>query len=148
MKLDDALQNVTKLGFDTAPVIYFVEANPKYDILITAVFEKISGGKISGISSVITLSEVLVHPIRQKDLYLQTQYRELLLRSRNFLTKHIDADIAEITAELRSKYNLRTPDALQIAAALDAGCEAFLCNDAGLRRVTELRVLVLDDIEL
>ncbi len=35
----------------------------------------------------------------------------------------------------------------RIATALDAGCEAFLCNDTGLRRVTELRVLVLDDHE-
>jgi predicted nucleic acid-binding protein len=43
---------------------------------------------------------------------------------------------------------LRTPDALQIATALEAGCEAFLSNDAGLRRVTELRVLILDDLEL
>lgn len=43
---------------------------------------------------------------------------------------------------------LRTPDALQIAAALVAGCEAFLTNDAGLKRVTELRVLVLDELEM
>lgn len=148
MKLDDALRNVNRLGFDTSPVIYFVEANPKYDRLVTAVFQKISGGGIVGVSSVITLSEVLVHPILSSDLYLQTQYRELLLRSANFLTKHINADIAELAAELRARYRLRTPDALQIAAALDANCEAFLCNDAGLRRVAELRVLVLDDLEL
>ena len=33
MKLDDALQGVSSLAFDTAPIIYFVEANPSYDKL-------------------------------------------------------------------------------------------------------------------
>ncbi len=28
IKIDDALANVAKLGFDTAPLIYFVERNP------------------------------------------------------------------------------------------------------------------------
>jgi hypothetical protein len=37
---------------------------------------------------------------------------------------------------------------IAIAAALSAGWEAFLTNDADLRRVTELRVLVLDELEL
>lgn len=36
---------------------------------------------------------------------------------------------------------------LQIATALTAGCEAFLSNDSSLKRVTELRVLTLDDLE-
>jgi hypothetical protein len=33
MKLDDALAGVDRLGFDTPPVIYFVEAHPHYDAL-------------------------------------------------------------------------------------------------------------------
>jgi predicted nucleic acid-binding protein len=43
---------------------------------------------------------------------------------------------------------LRTPDAFQIAAALGAGCEAFLTNDLALSQVAELRVLVLDKLEM
>jgi predicted nucleic acid-binding protein len=39
-------------------------------------------------------------------------------------------------------------DALQIATALIAGCAALLANDTRLQRVTELRVLVLDELEL
>jgi hypothetical protein len=31
---------------------------------------------------------------------------------------------------------------------LNAGCEAFVTNDAALRRVTEFRVYTLDDLEL
>ncbi|MEP7336274.1 MAG: PIN domain-containing protein [Acidobacteriota bacterium] len=79
---------------------------------------------------------------------MQQEYRELLLRGLNFTTLAVSAAIAERAAELRARYRLRTPDALQIATALEADCEAFLSNDTGLRRVTELRVLLLDDLEL
>jgi len=44
-------------------------------------------------------------------------------------------------------YNLQLPDAFQITVALAAGCEAFLTNNATFKRVTELRVLVLNDFD-
>ena len=50
-------------------------------------------------------------------------------------------------AELRVRHNLTLPDALQIAIALNTGCDAFLTNDNALQRVTELRVLVVDQME-
>jgi predicted nucleic acid-binding protein len=60
----------------------------------------------------------------------------------------VSAQIAETAADLRAHYNLRTPDALHVATALAVQCDAFLTNDAAIRRVTELRVLLLDDLEL
>ncbi len=59
----------------------------------------------------------------------------------------IDIAIADRAAALRAAYALRTPDTLQLAAALEAGCEAFLTNDRRLGRVQDLHVLVLDDLE-
>jgi predicted nucleic acid-binding protein len=43
---------------------------------------------------------------------------------------------------------MKLPDAIQVAVAIDQGCEAFLTNDRRLAQVTELRVLVLDDLAL
>jgi len=60
----------------------------------------------------------------------------------------ISAGVAESAADLRARYNLRTPDALHVATAIDAGCDAFLTNDTGIKRVQEIAVLVLDDLEL
>lgn len=54
--------------------------------------------------------------------------------------------MAVLAAELRARYMLRTPDAIQVAASLHAGCEAFLTNDADLRRVTELRIVLVSDL--
>ncbi|HMF57312.1 MAG TPA: type II toxin-antitoxin system VapC family toxin [Pyrinomonadaceae bacterium] len=147
-KLDDALSGVTRLAFDTSPVIYFVEAHPKYDALVTDIFQRVADGRIIGVASVITLSEVLVQPIQQNNASLRQSYRELLLHSDNFELFSINEAIAESAADLRARYRLRTPDALQIANAIDAACEAFLTNDATLKRVNELRVLTLDEMEI
>jgi predicted nucleic acid-binding protein len=54
--------------------------------------------------------------------------------------------MADIAAEMRASYGFRTPDALQLACGIAAGCDAFLTNDHTLRRVTEIPVLVLDDL--
>lgn len=79
---------------------------------------------------------------------LSDDYMDLLLHGAHFQTIPIEAAAARRAAELRAKYQIRTPDALQVAAALTAGCDAFLTNDAKLQRVTELRVLTLDQLEL
>ena len=147
-KLDDALAGITKLGFDTSPFIYFVERNPQYLDLVREVIRRVDTGQLAGYSSVVTLTEVLTHPKRLKQTAIENDYRDLLLHGRNFKLVPIDVIIAEQAADFRARYNLRTPDALQIAAALEFGCQAFLTNDIPLKRVTELRVLVVDELEL
>lgn len=67
----DALEGVTLLGVDTAPVIYLIEANPRYDPTVRAVFRQIDQGALVGITSVITLGEVLVQPYARQDRPLQ-----------------------------------------------------------------------------
>lgn len=148
LKLEVALAGVTLLGFDTAPLIYFVEANSQYDALVTEVVRRIVAGNLNGITSVITLLEVLVVPLRSNNIVLQQEYRDLLLNSNHFHCQDITIIIAEVAVDLRARYNLRTPDALQIAAALQSGCQAFITNDTGLKRVIELRVLTLNELEL
>jgi len=142
----EPLREVRRLGFDTAPVIYFVEAHPEYDMRITPTFERIEQGELEGITSVITLMEVLVQPIRLNRIDLASRYRQLLLDSERFSTLPITIEVAERAAELRARYNLRTPDALQVAAAIVRRCEAFLTNDARLKRVAEIRVLTLEEL--
>ena len=147
MKLADALTGVSRLGIDTAPIIYLVEANPRHEAIALAVFREIDAGRISGVTSVISLGEVLVLPLRQRDRALHERYRSVLLSSRGFRTVSIDAKVAERAADLRATYGMRLPDALQIACSIHEGCQAFLTNDRRLVRVSEIRVLMLDDLE-
>jgi predicted nucleic acid-binding protein len=147
MRLEAALTAVFRLAFDTAPIIYFLEAHPRYDALVAAIFARVARGEIEGVTSVISLAEVLVHPLQQGHQALSNDYMHLLLHGAHFQTIPIDAASAVRAAELRAKYAIRTPDALQIASALTAASDAFLTNDAKLKRVTELRVLILGDLD-
>jgi len=108
----------------------------------------VDSGAIRGYSSVVTVTEVLTRPKQLGDANLVNEYRSLLLYGRNLTIVPIDAAIAESAADLRASYRLRTPDALQIATAMSAGCEAFLTNDGALQRVATLRVLMLDKLAL
>lgn len=51
-------------------------------------------------------------------------------------------------ADLRARYNLSLTDAFQVAVAIASNCDTFLTNDIALKRVTELGMIVLDEIEL
>jgi predicted nucleic acid-binding protein len=145
----DALSGVRILGFDSDCIIYFVDPNPEFDQRMTAIFQEVVSGKIVGLTSALTLTEGLVHPLRNGDAATAQRYRDLLLNSSDFQVLPISAEIAEIAADLRARYNLRTPDALQVATALDAGCDTFLTNNGKhFRRVTELNVLILNELEL
>jgi predicted nucleic acid-binding protein len=55
--------------------------------------------------------------------------------------------VADQAANLRARHNLTLADALQVAVALSSGCDAFLTNDAALKRVEGLNVIVLDEFE-
>ncbi|HUN07100.1 MAG TPA: PIN domain-containing protein [Aggregatilineales bacterium] len=148
MKVAQALASVATLALDTAPLIYYLELNTTYLPRLDIVFNEIGQGHIQVYTASITLTEVLTKPIREGNQQLQTSYRNLLTSTNNIALISINPTIAERAAELRARYNLKTPDALQIAVALYQQCDAFLTNDLGLKRVTEVQVLVLDELEL
>ena len=146
--LADALGDVAHLGLDTPVFVYFAERNPTYLPLAREVFRLIDAGLIAGHTSVVTLVEVLTHPKRTRDVVQEGHFRSILLNNDYLTVRDTTPLIAERAADLRARYNLRTPDAIQIATALVAGCEAFLTNDLDLRRVADLRVLVLGTLTL
>lgn len=147
MKISDALRGVTHLGIDTAPFIYFIEQHTTYFTLVQIIFKQIDSGTLTGFSAVLTLTEVLSHPLKLGKTALVKSYEGILLNSSGFQLIPIDAKIARTAADLRARYNLKTPDALQVATAIESGCQAFLTNDLELKRVQEITALVLDELE-
>ncbi len=148
MTLADALRGVSLLFLDTAPVIYQVEQNLAYSALAGAVFQEIDAGRVGAVTSPVTLAECLVHPYKTASTARIKAFTALITIGRNTQFVAIDQAIAQKAAEFRAGYNLLLPDALQVAVAVMSGCDALLTNDRGLQRVTELRVLVLDDLAL
>jgi predicted nucleic acid-binding protein len=133
------------VGLDTTPLIYFIEENPIYLETVTLFFEAMDRGDFTVVTSTVTLLEVLVHPLRKNDIALASEYREILLNSK-LMSVEVSSTIAEQAARLRAIYNIRTPDAIQMSAALNAGATYFLTNDIRLSDVTEIEVLFLDSL--
>ena len=75
---------------------------------------------------------------------LAARYEGLLTRSRGLHMVEIDREQLRAAAQLRAAHRgVRTPDALQLSAALSGGCTAMLTNDRRLPVVPGLRVLEL-----
>jgi predicted nucleic acid-binding protein len=134
-----------QVWIDTAPVIYFVEKHPTYLTIVRPMFRAIERGDLEAMTSTITLLEVLVHPFRMNNTPLAEKYRVILLDSGHFTTFGIFHDISEKAARLRAQHAIKTPDALQIASALVHGAKKFVTNDADLKNITEIDILVIDD---
>ncbi|MEY2910870.1 MAG: hypothetical protein RLZZ184_179 [Cyanobacteriota bacterium] len=146
MKIEESLQGVTRIFLDTAPVIYFVERNLQYLAIVREIFNQIRDGSLIAVTSPVTLAECLVYPYRLRQTQLAQEFIDTIVYGNNTTFVPINnPNIAIDAAKIRARYNLELPDALQIAVALNAECEAFLTNDLTFKRITELRVLVLND---
>lgn len=148
MKLPDGLRGIRQLAFDTAPLIYFVERHPSYFDRMLFIMRYVDSGLIAGVAFTMALAEVLVQVLRAGDKALTEHYEAILSKSHNFRLEPVMTMVARQAADLRARYNLRTPDALHVATAMVAGCDAFLTNDTTLQRVKEIAVLLLDELEL
>jgi predicted nucleic acid-binding protein len=148
VKISAALQGVSRLFLDTAPVVYYVERNPTYSARADEIFDRIDAGSLQGVTSGVTLAECLVGPVHSGLAQVQRDFIDVIVGGANTTFVALDATIAQSAAELRVKYGLGLADAFQIAAAIASGCGAFLTNDRGLTRVKDIPVLVLDDLEL
>lgn len=133
------------VGLDTAIFIYFVEEDPRCLELLKPVFQAIHEGSLQAATSTLTLLEVLVVPYRVGNLPLAERYESLLTRSRGLRIIELERPILKAAAHIRATTNLKTPDAIQLAAALSARCSTFLTNDRQIPLLTGLKVLQLRD---
>jgi predicted nucleic acid-binding protein len=142
--LGDKLRATRLVSLDSAVFIYHFEEHPRYQALCTEVFDAMEVGAIRAVTSTVTLVEVLVQPLAKGAHELASRYTQYLRSGPSLTLRWLDPDLALRAAELRARYQIRTPDAIQIAAAIDFGARLFLTNDDRVRRVTEIEVVVLE----
>ena len=132
-----------KVGVDTAIFIYFIEAAPAWLPVILPLFQAADTGQRELVTSAVTLLEVLVVPYRAGNETFAARYEALLTRSRGVQLIDLTRVQLRRAAQLRALTGVRTPDALQLTAARDAGCTAFVTNDRRLPAVPGLRIVQL-----
>ena len=129
------------VGVDTAIFIYFIEEHRRFLPTILPLFRDADSGKRDLVTSAITLLEVLVVPYRAGSRLLADRYEALLTRSRGVRLVDVTRDQLRAAAQLRAATGVRTPDALQLTAALASGCATFLTNDRRLPTIPGIRVV-------
>ena len=129
-----------------SPLFFYIEERGLYVDLLDPFFAALAQGRFRVVTSTVTLLEVLVHPLRCGDEALAHQYNDILLSSPNIFTLPVTYAIAQEAAELRARYALKTPDAIQLATAISHSATIFLTNDRDFPQVGEMQMLRLMDI--
>lgn len=133
------------LAIDTAVVIYLIEESTRYLPLVLPLFLEASEGKRTLVISSLTLLEVLVVPYRSGNRQLAQEYERLLTASRGLRLIDLTRDHLRAAAQLRASTGFKTPDALQLAVAIGAGCRVFITNDRRLTGAPGIRIIQLSD---
>ncbi len=133
------------IGLDTVVFIYLIEEHPHYLPVVEPIFTAVNDGTLDVVTSGVTLLETLVQPYRTGDAVLAQRYEHVLTRSRGVHVIDLDRPVLRTAARLRAALRVKTPDALQLAAALMAACPAYVTNDRTLPPIPDLRIVQLRD---
>ena len=134
-----------RVFLDTNAVIYaaevkYREAAPILKPVIAAVralFAALAEDRLVLVTSELTLSEVLTGAIMSGKWRLADYYRKALSDTGIIEMIAVDREIWERVASLRAQSGsgLKTPDAIQIAAAIKGRCNALVCNDRKVAKI-------------
>jgi predicted nucleic acid-binding protein len=103
-------------------------------------------GEIQVVTSTLTLTEVLVHPYRDGNPDLAERYFQILLHARHLRMIALSPAIAAEAARVRADFQMKTPDAIQLATAKEGGATSFVTNDGELASIPGLRLICLEQV--
>ena len=140
------LLSFKKIGLDSMVFIYQFSNHPQYSNLTNIVMGLLGQRKIGAVTSTISIIETFVKPEKESNAAILNEYENVFQHLPNLEIIPVDWPLSRLTAKLRSRYlNIRTPDAIQVAAALLEDCPTFLTNDSKLKKIKELKVITLKD---
>ena len=129
---------------DTSIFIYYLEENPTYFKKVTQLFSAIEAGSITAVTSGITLLETTVLPLRKGNRPLANRYADLLTNSYGLRLVPLSFPLLRDAALIRAQTRMKTPDALQLAAALREQCTALITNDRGFATNLGVQIIQID----
>ncbi len=137
------LASVASVAIDTSPFIYLIEGKAPREQKAVALFKEIE--QAQKLTSIITPIEVLAFCSGPSGAALAEKYRDYFRRTPGLQVRTVDWQVAEAAAEVRAKYGLRTPDAIQVATALVNEADVFITNDRRLAGIENIPVIIFDE---
>lgn len=144
-----ALTDITgsRLYLDANIIIYAAEGPAALPPALRATLLRVDSGELSAATSELTLAEVLVKPLRDRDAALADSYHRRLTSGPALSVVPVSRAVLSAAARIRADHiSLKLPDAIHAATALLHGCTTYLTNDAGFTTVPGLPVLLLSDM--
>lgn len=136
-----------KIFLDTAPIIYFLDADINYADKVEQIFEGLIENRSSMVTSTVTCTEYLTYPYRTGNTEKINVFFEFLTDC-NVQIQPIDINIAQKAAQIRARYkDFKAMDCLQLATACFQQCDLFLTNDKQMRQFDEVKCMVVDDFK-
>jgi predicted nucleic acid-binding protein len=145
-RLHDFLKHHPVVGLDSSLFIYHLEDHPRYAPLTEIIFSAVEKGSVKGITSYLSLLEILVKPKTEGLLQAARDYEYFLTTFPNLTFFELGLDVARKASDLRASDRIKAPDAIQIATAIIHGANAFLTNDKIFDRVKGIEILILDKL--
>lgn len=136
---------MSKIAIDTNIFICVFEQSVEFGEKSKELLEKVEEGIFSAVASSVSLTEILVKPIRGKDISLEKQYKLLFTHFPNLIIIPVDNLVAAQAAYLRGIYGIKTSDALIIASAIIAKADALITNDDRLAQIKEIRCISINN---
>ncbi|MFH0850166.1 MAG: PIN domain-containing protein [Candidatus Bathyarchaeota archaeon] len=135
-----------RVYIDSMVFIYHFEGSPKYSPLTRRILHMVESGRIKGVTSTLTVMEILVKPLRVANTSAARDYVYLVTNFPGMVLRAVDVEVAEKASELRAKYNIRAPDAIHVATSIVEEADSFITNDVRLQRIDEVKVLLLNKL--
>src|SRR5258706_8273508 len=133
---------------DANSFIYSIERIDPYRTILDTLWEAVSLGQFTVVTSELTLLEVLFKPLMVGDATTAEIFRMVLRSSPDVQMLPITQAVLEKAAALRAGIKLKTPDAIHAATALLNKSVLLVTNDSAFRRVSDLTAVVLREIVL
>jgi predicted nucleic acid-binding protein len=140
------LRRHRRIALDTSVFIYQLEANVKYVGLTDPIFTWLGQPNHTGITSTITMTELLVPAYRSAGEALADQFYGLLTTYPNLEWVAPNLEVADTAARIRAQHRLRTPDALQVTTAIRSHATGLVTNESTFERVEAFETIVLDGL--
>jgi predicted nucleic acid-binding protein len=135
-----------RVCIDSQIIIYLVEKHPDYLAKIRPLWERAASGRLALLASALTVMECLVIPYRNSDEDVVRDYEYAFLGS-EIQTVEVSITILRRAAQMRAIMpNLRTPDAIHMATALESGCPYLVTNDRHIQPTSKLSVVNLSEL--
>lgn len=140
------IEGIKRIGIYSMLFIYLLEDHPEFSNIVSSLLKDVESGKRTGVTSVITLLEILFRPKMDHNISAIEDYKSILSNFPNLEIIPVDNKVADIASTLQADHGIRTPDAIQVATSIKEGCSAFLTNDLALKKIKEIKVITLRDI--